>query len=45
MHFLYSLQNGGYPFAANELDVEEWLAIGELKIAMETMKASYDLGK
>lgn len=29
--FLYTLQTAGYPFQANELSIEEWLAIGEVK--------------
>lgn len=33
--FLYTLQSGGYPFQANELSIEEWLAIGEVKKILE----------
>lgn len=33
---LYRLQQGGYPFEKNDLDVEEWLGLAELKAAMET---------
>ncbi len=29
--FLYMLRSGGYPFQANELNIDEWLAIGEVK--------------
>lgn len=42
---LYELQRSGYPFAANDLDVEEWLAIGQLREEMEAMKAGMTLGK
>jgi hypothetical protein len=33
--FLYRLQRGGYPFAANDLAIEEWQALGELTEALE----------
>ncbi len=36
--FLYRLHIGGYPFAKNDLSVDEWLAIGELKEAIEMEK-------
>jgi hypothetical protein len=36
--FLYSLQRGGYPFAKNDLSVDEWTAIGELREALEMEK-------
>lgn len=28
---LYQLQQGGYPFAKNDLELTEWLAIAEMK--------------
>jgi len=33
--FLYRLQQGGYPFAANDLTVDEWLGLAELKAALD----------
>jgi hypothetical protein len=31
---LHRLQLSGYPFEADELDLEEWLAIGEMRDAL-----------
>lgn len=36
--FLYSLQQGGFPFGKDDLTIAEWLDIGELKKAVEDMK-------
>ncbi len=36
--FLYSLQQGGYPFDANDLTIEEWIDIGILRSEIEAMK-------
>ncbi len=33
---IYQLQQGGYPFAKNDLEISEWLAIAEMKQAVET---------
>lgn len=33
--FLYRLQLGGYPFARNDLSVDEWLAVADMKEAIE----------
>jgi len=33
--FIYCLQKSGYPFAANDLTVDEWLALGEIREAVE----------
>lgn len=33
--YLYRLQRGGYPFTANDLDVAEWLALGEMADLMD----------
>lgn len=34
--WLHSLQAAGYPFAKDDLDIEEWFALGEMKILLET---------
>lgn len=31
--FLYSLQQGGYPFEKDDLTIEEWIDLGVLKQA------------
>jgi len=36
--FLHSLQQGGYPFSRNELTLEEWQGIGQLKSELEVVK-------
>jgi hypothetical protein len=36
--FLHSLQQAGYPFGRNDLDLYEWLAIGQLKHDLEIVK-------
>lgn len=36
--FLYRLQQGGYPFKADDLSIEEWLDLGFLKESMEDKK-------
>ena len=33
---LHQLQQGGYPFRANDLELSEWLALAEMKQAIET---------
>lgn len=33
--FLYQLQSGGYPFLRNDLTVEEWIGIGQMKAELE----------
>jgi hypothetical protein len=33
--YLYRLRRGGYPFQANDLDIAEWLALGEMADLME----------
>jgi len=42
--WLYSLQRGGYPFQANDLSVEEWIRLGELREEIEAMKAGVKRG-
>jgi hypothetical protein len=37
-YYLYQLQRGGYPFGKNDLDVEEWIAIGEIREELESWK-------
>jgi len=32
------LMQGGYPFAANDLTIEEWMDIGVMKMEMEADK-------
>lgn len=32
------LHRGGYPFRANDLTVEEWQSVGEMKETLENMK-------
>lgn len=34
--FLYQLQQAGYPFGRDELTLDEWLGLAELKAALET---------
>jgi hypothetical protein len=34
---LYSLQLAGYPFGKNELSIDEWFAIAEMKAALQDM--------
>ena len=36
--FLYSLQVAGYPFAKDDLTVEEWLDLGILKAELERLQ-------
>jgi len=36
--FLYSLQQGGFPFAQNDLSIEEWLDLGAMKRELEIPK-------
>jgi hypothetical protein len=33
--FLYQLQRAGFPFAQDDLSMDEWLALGEMKIELE----------
>lgn len=33
--WLRQMQQGGYPFEKNDLTIEEWQAIAEIKAAME----------
>ena len=35
--FLYSLSRAGFPFGQDDLSIDEWLALGELKTEMEAM--------
>jgi hypothetical protein len=35
MFFLYQLSMGGYPFRSNDMEVQDWIALGELKMALE----------
>ncbi len=42
--FLYSLKEAGYPFGRNDLSIEEWMGIGEIKQEMEKMKTIGDTG-
>jgi len=32
--FLYQLQEGGYPFRQNDLTIDEWLGLAELRAAL-----------
>jgi hypothetical protein len=34
--WLHSLQAAGYPFSADSLSIEEWFALGEMKLLLET---------
>jgi hypothetical protein len=34
--WLHSLQAAGYPFAQDDLDIETWFALGEMKLLLET---------
>jgi hypothetical protein len=36
--FLHSLQEAGYPFGRNDLDLDEWLALGQMKHDLEIVK-------
>lgn len=35
---LYTLQRGGYPFDPDDLTVEEWTALGEIRDAMKSLR-------
>jgi hypothetical protein len=35
---LYCLQRGGYPFAQDDLSLEEWMGLGEMKTEIEAWK-------
>jgi hypothetical protein len=35
---LYRLKKGGYPFAVDDLTLEEWQGIGEAVDAIESMR-------
>jgi len=35
---LYSLAAAGYPFGQDDLSLKEWLAVGEMKSAVEEVK-------
>jgi len=39
IQWLYRLQQSGYPFEKDDLDIEEWLGIGEMREAIEELKA------
>ena len=39
INWLYRLQRAGYPFGTDDLDIEEWLALSEIRDAMEEIKA------
>jgi len=43
--FLHLLSSAGYPFQKNDLTIEQWLALGELKMELEALKAGVKLGK
>lgn len=34
--FLYRLRQGGYPFKANDLSIEEWIDLGVLKESLKS---------
>jgi len=36
--FLHTLQQSGYPFRPDDLSLEQWLALGEMKLAIEELK-------
>jgi hypothetical protein len=36
--FLYCLQRGGYPFGQDDLSLDEWMALGEMKAEIESLK-------
>jgi len=36
--YLYTLQVAGYPFKQDDLSMDEWLMIAELKSELEAMK-------
>lgn len=38
IYWLYRLKMAGYPFRANDLDIEEWEALGELAEAIEASR-------
>jgi len=40
--FLFSMQQGGYPFRQNDLTIDEWLDIGLLKGELEAMKMGFE---
>jgi len=40
--FLWRLKKAGYPFAANDLSLQEWLDIGILEDEMEKIAISYE---
>jgi len=35
MSFLYQLARAGYPFAADDLSIDEWIGLGHLKAELE----------
>lgn len=37
IRFIYRLQQGGYPFEANDLTLEEWIDVGTLREAIEKL--------
>lgn len=40
--FLHSLQRAGFPFAADDLTLDEWLALGELRGELDLTKVGAD---
>ena len=38
--WLYSLQLAGYPFTKNELSIDEWLALAEMKSALKDLSSN-----
>lgn len=36
--FLYQLQRGGYPYGKNDLTIEEWISIGEIRGELDSWK-------
>jgi hypothetical protein len=40
--FLMQLQDGGYPYEKDDLTVEEWLDLGEMRKALEQARSLTD---
>jgi len=40
---LLSLQNGGYPFKANDLTIDEWIDLGQVREALQPKTMSCPL--
>jgi hypothetical protein len=40
--YLHALQEGGYPFQKNDLTIEEWLGLAELRRHYQTIQTEVD---